>query len=329
MDDTNKDFNTTEWVHDSLAGLAPAPGWQPNYDRGLAHLHWYERMAKRRQCLQRATVLAVLMACIAVLSVPTARVIAGQLLNRFYMRNPEAVRSTITRAERSMLRIEYTFSPAMGHVTPSLAEAQREAGFALRLPSTLIEQVASGLAVLMVIGQIDVRTRINVEDLRAALRRRRIDGVDVPQNWDGIEIGYHVDRSAVVVSLDGTFEQSLPPVLLAPTDFPLIDFTETALRIAGVNPLDAHASRAMFVESRGAFAIVPADAKSIFREVSLKFGQGLLFENDTDLDERQKCSFCPGPHERILTWAALGRLFQLRSQTMTVEQAVELANSIN
>lgn len=133
----------------------------------------------------------------------------------------------------------------------------------------------------------------------------------------------------MVVFLGGALGQFRRPVLVTPPNFPLIDFTEIALKAAGLTPSEAHNARNMFADSVGAFAVVPADAKSRFRDVSLKSGHGLLFENDTDQDERQKCSFCPGPYERVLTWAASDRVFQLRSQTMTVEQIIALANSIN
>ena len=99
-------------------------------------------------------------------------------------------------------------------------------------------------------------------------------------------------------------------------------------RIVGLSPSEAHHSRDKFAESGGMFVVVPSDAAYKFREVSLKSGHGLLFENNTYQDDRQKCAFCPGPHERVLTWAAPDRAFQLRSQTMTVDQAVEFANSI-
>lgn len=85
----------------------------------------------------------------------------------------------------------------------------------------------------------------------------------------------------------------------------------------------------MFVESGGVLSVVPSDARSTFREVSFKSGRGLLFQNDSDQDERQKCALCAGPHERVLTWAGSNRLFQLRSVTMTIGQMAEFANSIN
>jgi len=171
--------------------------------------------------------------------------------------------------------------------------------------------------------------KISVGSLRTALQARGIQDVSVPQNWDGVETGFHMGPAVVVFFLDGTFAQSLPPQILTPPAFPIIDFTEIALRISGVGPSEAHNARSMFAESGGVFAIVPSDAKSTFREVLLKSGRALFFENDTDQDEHEKCTFCPGPHQRVLIWAASGRLFDLRSQTLTVNQAIEFANSID
>jgi hypothetical protein len=328
MDNTNKHTNTTEWVHECLANLAPAPGWQPNPDLGLAYLRSYERYAKHRRRVQRGAALAIVITFVLASTVPATRGIARQLLDLFYMRRPEAVRATTPRSEPQLFIMEYTSPPFTGRFVSSVAEAQKEAGFAPLLPPILVEQVASGLAVLKVSGLIDAHIKINVHDLTSALESRGI-GVTVPRDWDGVEIGYHLGPGISVAFLGGTLGQYRRPALITPPGFPLIDFTEIALEAAGLTPSEAHNARNMLADSGGAFSLVPSDAKSNFHDVSLKTGRGLLFENDTDNDERQKCSFCPGPHELVLTWAASDRIFQLRSQTMTVNQVVALANSIN
>ena len=328
MDNTNKHTNTTEWVDACLAELAPPPDWQPNPDLGLAYLRSYERRAKQRRVVQRGAALAILITFILALTVPATRGIARQLLDRFYMRTPEAVRSTTPRSEPQLFIMEYSSPPFIGRFVSSVAEAQKEAGFSPLLPPILVEQIASGLAVLKVSGPIDAHITITVRDLMAALQRRGI-GAKVPRDWDGVEIGYHLGPGILVAFLGGTLGQSRRPALITPPGFPLIDFTEIALEAAGLTPSEAHNARNMLADSGGAFSLVPSDAKSNFHDVSLKSGRGLLFENDTENDERQKCSFCPGPHELVLTWAASDRIFQLRSQTMTIDQVVTLANSIN
>lgn len=328
MDNTNKHTNTTEWVGARLAELAPTPDWQPNPDLGLAHLRSYERQAKHRRRVQRGAALAILIAFVLTLTVPASRGIARQLLDRFYMTRPEAVRSTTPRSEPQLFIMEYTSPPFIGRFVSNVAEARKEAGFSPLLPPILVEQIASGLAVLKVSGPIDAHITISVRDLMAALQSRGI-GAKVPRDWDGVEIGYHLGPGILVAFLGGTLGQSQRPALITPPGFPLIDFTEIALEGAGLTASEAHNARNMLADSGGAFSLVPSDAKSNFHDVSLKTGRGLLFENDTDNDERQKCSFCPGPHELVLTWAASDRIFQLRSQTMTVDQVVALANSIN
>src|SRR5262249_37186440 len=152
--------------------------------------------------------------------------------------------------------------PALGRPLLSLAEAQREAGFYPLLPPVLAQEVASGLAVVSMVEPVDASRRISVEELRAALQKRGIEDGSVPQSWDGAETGFHMGPSVAVFFLDGFLGQSLPPQIMTPPGFPLIDFTELALRIAGVGPAEAHNSRTMFAESGGVFAIVPSDAKS-------------------------------------------------------------------
>jgi hypothetical protein len=325
MDSTNK--NTSEWVYDRLALLQPAPGEDP--DRAWAYYCSHRRMAKWRRGLRRAAALAMLVASLLGLTTPVARGVARQLWNRFYMISPEAVRSMTPRLDRPLFFDRTTSPIAPARFAFDRAEARELAGFEPRLPATLIEQVASGLAVLKVSGPIDAKIKIRAANLTTALQRRGINDVVVPRDWEGVEIGYHLDAGVTVAFLGGAFSQAPPPSIVTPPGFPIIDFTEIALRAAGLSAADAHNARNMFVDSGGALAIVPSDAKSNFRELPLKSGHGLLFENDTNEDERQKCSFCAGPHERVLTWAFADRIFQFRSQTMTVEQALELANAVN
>src|SRR5262249_11735149 len=105
MDDTNNDTNTSdtsEWVHERLAELVQAPGWQPNPQLGLLHLRWHERMATGGRRLQRAGVLTVLTPSVLPPAVPATRGVARQLLDRFYMRRPEAVRATMPRFEPTL-----------------------------------------------------------------------------------------------------------------------------------------------------------------------------------------------------------------------------------
>src|SRR5262249_44375306 len=155
MDNTNKHTNTTQWVDECFAELTPAFEWQPNPDVGLAYLRSYERKAKRRRRAQRAAGLAILITVVLALTVPATRGIARQLLDRFYMTRPEAVRSSTPRLEPQLFIMEYTSPPFIGRFVSSVAEAQQEAGFDPLLPPILVEQVASGLAVLKVSGPID------------------------------------------------------------------------------------------------------------------------------------------------------------------------------
>jgi hypothetical protein len=317
-----------EWVYQRLSVLSStAAGEDPQ--AALAHYRSYERRAKRLR-VQRTAVFAIGIAAVLVLVVPASRGVARQLLDRFYMRRPEAVRANyISIGTANALYKEYATPSAAPRFVFDMGKAREQSGFEPRLPATLQEQLNSGLAVLKLSDPVNMRIKIHVNDLMSAFRSHGIADVRVPRTWEGVEIGYHLGMGVLVVFLGGTLGQSLPPSLDTPPGFPIIDFTEIALRAAGLSATEAHNARNMFVDSGGAFAIVPADAKSNFREVTLKAGTGLLFENDTDEDERRKCTFCAGPHERVLTWAATDRIFQLRSQTMTLDETIALANSIN
>jgi hypothetical protein len=256
--------------------------------------------------------------------------VARQLFDRFYMRRPEAVRSNgISIGKSNVLHKEFATPAGAPHFVFDMAKAREQAGFEPLIPATLKEQLDSGLAVLKLSDPINMRSKIHVNDLMAAFRSRGITDVQIPVAWEGVEIDYHLGTGVLVIFLGGMLAQSLPPSLSTPPAFPIIDFTEIALRANGLSAAEAHNARNLFADSGGAFAIVPADAKSNFREIILKSGPGLLFENDTDEDERLKCSMCAGPHERVLTWAASNRIFQLRSQRMTLDEIAALANGIN
>jgi hypothetical protein len=319
------------WVYERMALLtaSSAGPHAEDVDAALVRYRSYERTAKRRRQVRRASALAVVIVLVLAFAAPGTRGVARELWDRFYMRSPEAVRVAIPSSGRS------TFIDAMISAAPparfvaDAAEAGELAGFAPRLPAALGDQLASGLAVLKVSGPIDVESRIHADKLVLSLHRRGIYDVNVPGEWDGVRISYHVGAGIIVAFLGGTFAQAMTPSIITPPRFAIIAYTEAALRAAGLSASDAHNARNLFVESGGGFAIVPSDARSRFRQVPLRTAQGLLFENDTDEDERGRCSFCAGPHELVLTWAEADRVFQLRSQTMTVNQAIELANAVN
>src|SRR5262249_10769227 len=138
-----------------------------------------------------------------------------------------------------------------------------------------------GLAVLKVSQPIDAKVRIHVDELTAALLHRGISDIHVPRDWEGVEMAYHLGEGVEVVFLGGSLRQALPPSIITPPGFLIVDFTEIALRAAGLSAADAHDARTMLVDSGGAVAVVPSDAKSRFRQTPLKSGHGLLFENDT------------------------------------------------
>ena len=322
-----EDTKHNEWVYERLAALSSsAREVDPN--AGLVHYRSYERTARRQRRVQRVAALALGIAAVLVLAIPASRAVARQLFDRFYMRRPEAIRANNISIGK-VFQNEYATASGAPRFVFDIAKAREQAGFEPRMPTTLEEQLASGLAVLKLSDPINMRITIHVDALMAAFRSHGIEDVRVPQTWEGVEIGYHVGMGILVVFLGGSLGQSAPPSLDTPPGFPIIDFTEIALRAAGLGASEAHNARNMFVDSGGAFAIVPSDAKSHFREVSLKSGPGVLFENDTDENERQKCSLCAGPHERVLTWAASDRIFQLRSQTMSLDEMIGMGNAIN
>src|SRR5689334_8380492 len=107
MDHPNKD--TSKWLYDRLAALTPARAGE-DVDGALEYYRSYERMARRRRGLQRGVVVVSLIVSILVLIAPTSRGVARQLWDRFYMRTPEAVRSTLPRLERPLF-FDRTTSP--------------------------------------------------------------------------------------------------------------------------------------------------------------------------------------------------------------------------
>src|SRR5262245_28316046 len=107
MDQTNK--STSRWVYERLAVLPTLINIE-DADAGLVHYRSYERTAKRRRRARRAAVLAILLVSVVTWTVPATRVVARQLWDRFYMRSPEAVLSTIPRSEAPLF-IDRMVSP--------------------------------------------------------------------------------------------------------------------------------------------------------------------------------------------------------------------------
>jgi hypothetical protein len=323
--------NTSDWVSRRMSALDSDAQWEPDLDRGVRHMRSHAQHVRRRRRMRQGALLAILIAGVVFVSMPATRGVAERLLNRFSSKDVEAVRLNRPKLDLTgyLPKVEVVTRPGASNRVESIEQATKAAGFAPRLPKEFLPKIVAGSIVLGVRGKSAYRATVNVANLKAGLRARGIDNIDIPAEWDGLEMTQQQSPSINASFKDGSLDQGLPPVLLAPSALALPQYFEISLIIAGLSEADAHRLGNRLVESGGVFSMVPSDARTKFSDVTLANNvHGMLFQNESDFDESDRCSLCPGAHALVLVWTTADRTFLLRTPTLSVDEAVRLANSI-
>jgi hypothetical protein len=314
-----------------MSALDPGATWEPDHDRAVEHMRTHAaRVQSRRRALQVA-LLVVLIAVGVSAMLPATRGVAERLLNRFSSKDVEAVRLNRTKSDLKAFlpKVEVVTSGGGFNRVENIAQAEKAAGFPPQLPKEFLPKIAAGSIVLGVRGKSAYHATVHVANLKAGLRARGINNIDVPAEWDGLEMTQEQSPSIQASFKDGMLNQGLPPVLLAPSGLALTQFFEISLLIAGLGEADAHRLSNRLAESGGVFSMVPSDARTKFSDITLANSvHAMLFQNESEFDEGDRCSLCPGAHELVLVWSTVDRTFLLRTPTLSVDEAVALANSI-
>lgn len=288
------------WVAGRLAVIEPR--WSPNLVRGRELLN--ARLARRRHSWTRmtwtrmATAAAAAVVCVAVLALPNTRALAQELWYRFVLDRVDVVRLDLSKLPLHM----HVTTNGLEQSVQNVDEAERKAGFKPYLPSPDVLGANPGITVT---GPIVVEQTIHVSDIEPALAKVGASDVQVPAEWEGMQVRTVIGPTVVANYPDNVhIVQGLPIEFSVSSGLVLEHFAEVAFRSLGVSLWEARAMARKFAAHPAWLLDISPDAVVNIREVALKTGPALMIE---DLDEK-------GVVKRAtVTWSTSERMYSVSS----------------
>jgi hypothetical protein len=224
-----------------------------------------------------AAAAATAAVCVAVLALPGTRALAQELWYRFVLNRVDVVRLDLSKLP---LRMQVTTNGVEQRVQ-NMDEAERKSGFRPYLPSPGVLYANPGITVT---GPIAVEQTIRVRDLESALGKVGASDVQVPAEWEGVQLRTEIGPMVAANYPDNVhIRQALPFELSVPSGFALERFAEVAFRSIGVSVWEARAMAQKFAAHPAWLLDIPPDAVVNVQEVALWAGPALLIE---DFDEK-------------------------------------------
>lgn len=291
------------WVANRLAIIEP--GWSPDLVRGRKLLD--ARLAGRRHSWTwMAAAAATAAVCVAVLALPSTRVLAQVLWYRFVLNRVDVVRLDLSRLP---LHLQVTTNGLEQRVQ-NMDEAERKAGFRPYLPSPDVLYASPDISVT---GPISVEQTIRVHDIESALGKVGASDVQVPAEWEGIELRTEIGPM-VAANYPHNIHilQARPIELSVPSGFVLEHFAEVAFRSIGVSLWEARAMAQKFAAHPVWLLDIPSDTVVNVQEVALRAGPALLIE---DLDQKgvvKRATVICSSSERMYSVSSQNRKLSLR-----------------
>ena len=261
------------WIANRLATLEPH--WSPNLARGRALLD--SKLEKRHHSLTWIAVAAASAAvCVAVLVPPGTRALAQELWYRFVLNRVDVVRLDLSKLP---LQMQVTTN-GLEQSVRDMGEAERKTGFSPYLPSPGVLHTNPSITIT---GPISVEQTIHVRDIESALVKVGASDVQVPAEWEGIQLRTQIGP-IVELNYPGGVHilQERPIELSVASGFPLEHFAEVAFRSIGVSSWEAGAMAQRFAANPAWLIDLPPDAVVDIQEVSLQAGPAMLIEEVDD-----------------------------------------------
>ncbi len=290
------------WVNERLAALEPQ--WKPDFARGRQLLH--AGLAKPARTWPLMAAAAAIALCLAALALPQTRAFAQELWQRMVLHRVDVVRLDLSDMP---VRAKLTMS-GMTQPLSGLDDAERKAGFRPSLPEAGVLPVSPTLSMTPLMS---AEQTIHVADLAAALRKVGANDVQVPPEWEGVQLRAGIGPLvAADYGDDVQILQAKPIELSIPTGFPLERFAEVAFRSLGVSVWEARALARKFVANPAWLLDIPPDEPVNIQEVALRTGPALLIEDFDDRGKVEKVTVIRSTSERILAIMAKSRQVALR-----------------
>jgi hypothetical protein len=210
---------------------------------------------------------------LVVLALPASRAIAQQLWDRFVLNRVEAVRVDLSQFPVNT----HVTTNGAEEVVPDVLEAEQKAGFRPSLPPP---GIVAAEPELKVSGPMQVDQILRLADLRSALTKAGVTGVEVPSDWDGAT--FHLEVGPVVTAEypDNLRVVQLQPIhFSAPSGFPLEAFVKVAFRSLGVSAWEAQELGRRFAEHPFWMLDIPPEKTAEIQALTLNGSPSLLVED--------------------------------------------------
>jgi hypothetical protein len=299
METNHKD----QWIADRLATLEPR--WSPNVAGGRALLA--SKLEKRNHSLRWIAVAAATAAvCIAVLAPPATRALAQQLWYRLILNRVEVVRLDLSKLPLQM----HVTTNGLELSAQDMEEAARKAGFRPYLPSPGVLRANPSITIT---GPISVEQTIHVRDIESALVRVGASDVQVPAEWEGIQLRTQIGPMVELNYPDRVqIVQTRPMELSVLSGFPLEHFAEVAFRSIGVSSWEARAMAQRFAANPAWFLDIPPDAVVNIQEVLLQVGPAMLIEELDDKGAVKQVTIVRSTSERMYSVSSRNRELSMK-----------------
>jgi hypothetical protein len=279
-----------QWIANQLASIAP--DWSPSLARGRVLLH--AKLAKRHRSSAWIAVAAASAAvCIAVFALPATRALAQELWNRFILNRVDVVRLDLSKLPLQMRITTNGFEQSVH----DLEEAERKTGFRPYLPSPGVLDASPDITIT---GPISVEQTIHVRDIESALAKVAASEVQVPAEWEGIQLRTEIGPMVELDYPGGVhILQARPIELSVPPGFPLEHFAEVAFRSIGASSWEARAIAQRFAADPAWLIELPPDADVHVQELSLHAGPAMLIEEVDDKGAAKRATVVRSTSERM------------------------------
>lgn len=292
-----------QWIADHLATLEP--NWSPDLARG--HSLLASKLVKRHHSLTWiAVAAATTTVCVAALALPTTRALAQQLWDRFILNRVEVVRLDLSKLPLQM----HVTTNGLEQSVQDMEEAERKAGFRPYLPSPGLLDANPSITIT---GPISVEQTIHVRDIESTLVKVGASDVQVPAEWEGVQLRIQVGPMVELNYPDGVqIVQTRPMELSVPSGFPLEQFAEVAFRSIGVSSWEARAMAQRFAANPAWLVDLSPDALVNIREVSLQAGPGMLIEEVDDRGAGKRVTVVRSASERMYSISSGNRELSMK-----------------
>jgi len=265
MEPNRNDF----WAAEHLALIKP--NWSPNLTRGRASLN-ARLHAHKCHWGWLAVPAAATALCVLALAIPASRAFAEDLWYRFVLDRVNVVQLDLSKSPLDT----HVITNGLERSVQNLEEAQAQAGFLPHLPSPA---VLPGAPAITVTGPILVKQTIRVSDMNSAFARAGTFGIQVPDEWDGVELRTEIGPIVTAsYPSDVEIQQELPMQMATPSGFPLRRFAKVFFESMGVPGWKADVMARQFADHPAWLLDIPPTALVTLHELEFSGSPAFLME---------------------------------------------------